>query len=197
MLAQTTFHRVFQLLAQMAHVRFHGTHSAFREKSHTAVHTAKQGAFRTGVVSLPSDRSARFGNPAWPGGRAANFAVFGSWPGALPKNAESLRNSDAHKRIAVPQAFCVLREQLPTKAKKRQSSPFYPLATQGFRNVRNAPRVMIPPPIRNAPCFAVCALVCDLSLKAECVPVFTRESERGPFVREVERCDEKRFGTAL
>ena len=102
MLAQTTFHRVFQLLAQMAHVRFHGTHSAFREKSHTAVHTAKQGAFRTGVVSLPSDRSARFGNPAWPGGRAANFAVFGSWPGALPKNAESLRNSDALMRVAVP-----------------------------------------------------------------------------------------------
>ena len=101
MLAQTTFHRVFQLLAQMAHVRFHGTHSAFREKSHTAVHTAKQGAFRTGVVSLPSDRSARFGNPAWPGGRAANFAVFGSWPGALPKNAESLRNSDALMRVAV------------------------------------------------------------------------------------------------
>ena len=36
-----------------------GTHSAFREISHTAVHTAKQGAFRTGVVSLPSVRSAR------------------------------------------------------------------------------------------------------------------------------------------
>ena len=36
-----------------------GTHSAFGEISHTAVHTAKQGAFRTGVVSLPSVRSAR------------------------------------------------------------------------------------------------------------------------------------------
>ena len=52
-------------------------------------------------------------------------------------------------------------------------------------------------PIRNAPCFAVCALVCDLSRKAECVPAFTRESERGPFVREVENHDQKRFGTAL
>ena len=40
-------------------------------------------------------------------------------------------------------------------------------------------------PIRNAPCFAVWALVCDPSLKAECVPAFTRESERGAFVPEV------------
>ena len=37
--------------------------------------------------------------------------------------------------------------------------------------------------------------------RAECVPTFARESERGPFVREVEKRDEKRdekrFGTAL
>ena len=52
-------------------------------------------------------------------------------------------------------------------------------------------------PIRNAPCFAVCALVCDPVGKAECVPAFARESERGPFVREVENRNEKRFGTAL
>ena len=38
-----------------------------------------------------------------------------------------------------------------------------------FVNVWNAPRVVIPPPVRNSPCFAVCALVCDLSPKAECV----------------------------
>ena len=42
-------------------------------------------------------------------------------------------------------------------------------------------------PIRNNPCFAVCALVCDLSPKAECVPAFACESKRGPFVREVEK----------
>ena len=52
-------------------------------------------------------------------------------------------------------------------------------------------------PTQNTTCFAVCALVCNLSLKAECVPAFARESERGPFVREVEKCDEKRFGTEL
>ena len=55
-----------------------------------------------GVVSLPSERFTRFGNPAWPGGRTANFAAFGSWPGVLPKNAESLRDSDALMRVAVP-----------------------------------------------------------------------------------------------
>ena len=46
-------------------------------------------------------------------------------------------------------------------------------------------------PIRNAPCFGVQAAVCDPSPKAECVPAFARESKRGPFVREVEKRDEK------
>ena len=59
-----------------------GTHSASLKESHTAARTPKQGAFRTGVVSLPSERSARFGNPAWPGGRTANFAAFWPWSGA-------------------------------------------------------------------------------------------------------------------
>ena len=51
--------------------------------------------------------------------------------------------------------------------------------------------------IRNAPCFAVCALVCDSLSEAECVPAFVSESERGPFVGEVENRDEKWLGTAL
>ena len=55
-----------------------------------------------GVVSLPSERSTRFGNPAWPGFKTANFAAFGAWSWVLPKNAESLRNSDALMRAAVP-----------------------------------------------------------------------------------------------
>ena len=36
-----------------------GTHSALLKGSHTAAHTAKQVAFWVGVVSLPSERSAR------------------------------------------------------------------------------------------------------------------------------------------
>ena len=78
-----------------------GTPGFAQRIAHKGLH-AESRVFQMGVVSLPSDRSARFGNPAWPGGRAANFAVFGSWPGALPKNAESLRNSDALIRVAVP-----------------------------------------------------------------------------------------------
>ena len=69
--------------------------------AHSGLH-AETGAFRTGVVSLPSERFTRFGNPAWPGGRTANFAAFGSWSETLLKNAESLRSSDALMRVAVP-----------------------------------------------------------------------------------------------
>ena len=36
-----------------------GTHSALLKGSHTRAHTAKQGAFQLGVLSLPSERSAR------------------------------------------------------------------------------------------------------------------------------------------
>ena len=77
---------------------------AFQRKiAHKGTH-AETGVFWMGVVSLPSDRFARIGNLAWPGGRTANFAAFGSWLGVLPKNAESLRNSDALMRVAVPKA---------------------------------------------------------------------------------------------
>ena len=68
-----------------------------------------------------------------------------------PSGAATPRDSDAHERIAVPKAFCVLRERPPAKTQKRPSSPFYTLATQSFRNVRNAPRVVIPPPPKTPP----------------------------------------------
>ena len=79
-----------------------GTHSPLPTGSHTAAYMAKQGAFRMGALLLPSERFARFGNPAWPGVRTAYFAAFGSWSGVLPKSAESLRDSDALMRVAVP-----------------------------------------------------------------------------------------------
>ena len=69
---------------------------------HTAAYAAKHGAFWMGVVSLPSERFARFGNPARPGVRTANFAAFGSWSRGISKNAESPRDSDALMRVAVP-----------------------------------------------------------------------------------------------
>ena len=70
--------------------------------AHTAAHTPKRGVFQMGVLSLPSERFARFGNPAWPGVRTAYFAAFRPWSGVLPKSAESLRDSDVLMRVAVP-----------------------------------------------------------------------------------------------
>ena len=77
------------------------TLGSLRKIAHKGSH-AETGVFRTGVVSLPSERSTRFGNPAWPGFKTANFAAFGAWSWVLPKNAESLRDSDALMRVAVP-----------------------------------------------------------------------------------------------
>ena len=72
-----------------------------RKIAHSGSH-AETRAFQMGALLLPSERFARFGNPAWPGLKTANFAAFGSWPGVLSKNAESLRSSDALMRVAVP-----------------------------------------------------------------------------------------------
>ena len=62
-LFQTVSHPDFQLLAQMAHVRFHGrkwVHTRLRSKNRTQGHTRRNtGRFRWGVVSLPSERSVR------------------------------------------------------------------------------------------------------------------------------------------
>ena len=71
--------------------------------AHSGLH-GETGAIQMGALLLPSDCFTRFGNPAWPGVRTANFAAFGSWPGMLQKNAESLRSSDALMRVAVPKA---------------------------------------------------------------------------------------------
>ena len=74
-----------------------------RRIAHSGLH-GETGAIQMGALLLPSDCFTRFGNPAWPGGRTANFAAFGSWSEALLKDTESLRNSDALMRVAVPQA---------------------------------------------------------------------------------------------
>ena len=51
-----------------------------RRIAHEGTH-GETGASRTGPLSLPSERSTRFGNPAWPGFKTAYFAALGSWPG--------------------------------------------------------------------------------------------------------------------
>ena len=52
------------------------------------------------IITLDTNRT--FTNIPGPGVRTANFAAFGAWSGVLPKNAESLRDSDALMRVAVP-----------------------------------------------------------------------------------------------
>ena len=113
-----------------------------------------------------------------------------------PSGAATPRDSDTHKRIAVPKALCVLRERLRPRPKSGKvcRSDTRP-GDVGERAERSESSDTTP--IRNAPCFGVQAAVCDPSPKAECVPAFTRESERGPFVREVEKRNKERLGTAL
>ena len=93
MLAQTAFHRVFQLLSQMAHIRFRSrkrVHTRLCSKDRTQRLTGRnRGCFRWGAITtLGAFRT--FTNIPGPGIRTAYFAAFGSWSGVLPKNAESL-----------------------------------------------------------------------------------------------------------
>ena len=74
----------------------------FRRKiAHSGSHGETRGdSGGGGITTLGPFRT--FTNIPGPGVRTAYFAALGPWPGALPKNAESLRNSDALMRVAVP-----------------------------------------------------------------------------------------------
>ena len=80
----------------------------FRRKiAHKGTHGETGGVLGGGgIITLGAFRT--FANLPGPGVRTANFAAFGSWPGVLSKNAESLRNSDALMRVAVPLG-CVIQ----------------------------------------------------------------------------------------
>ena len=74
----------------------------FRRKiAHSGSHAETGGVSDGGgITTLGAFRT--FTNIPGPGIRTASFAAFGAWSGVLPKNAESLRNSDALMRVAVP-----------------------------------------------------------------------------------------------
>ena len=104
-LFQTASHPDFQLLAQTAHVCFHSrkrVHTRLSEKNRTQGHTRRNRGVLDGggITTLGAFRT--FTNIPGPGIRTASFAAFGAWSGVLPKNAESLRDSDALMRVAVP-----------------------------------------------------------------------------------------------
>ena len=77
---------------------------AFRKKiAHKGSHGETGGVSDGGgITTLGAFRT--FTNIPGPGIRTANFAAFGAWSETLLKNAESLRNSDALMRVAVPKA---------------------------------------------------------------------------------------------
>ena len=107
-----------------------------------------------------------------------------------PSGAATPRNSDAHKRIAVPQALFVLRAHTRPRPKSgkacRSDTRPGDVCERAERSEGSDTT-----PTQNATCFAVCALVCDFSPKAERVPTFARESKCVPFVGEVEKRDER------
>ena len=83
-----------------------------RRIAHNGLH-AETGAFRMGALLLPSERSTRFGNPAWPGFKTANFAAFGAWSWVLPKNAESLFiDYSGAKYTRFPPKFAAVQKSL-------------------------------------------------------------------------------------
>ena len=75
---------------------------AFQRKiAHKGLHGETGGVSDGGgITTLGAFRT--FTNIPGPGIRTASFAAFGAWSGVLPKNAESLRDSDALMRVAVP-----------------------------------------------------------------------------------------------
>ena len=78
-----------------------GTHSALGERSHTRAHTAKQRCFGWGWYHYPRSVPHVHEHPR-AGCQKGVLCRFWSWSGVLPKNAESLRDSDALMRVAVP-----------------------------------------------------------------------------------------------
>ena len=96
-----------------------------------------------------------------------------------PGGAATPRNSDAHKRIAVPKALCVLLEHTgsrPKSGKVRRSDTRPGDVRERAARVEGNDSA----PVRNAPCFAVCAVVCDPVGEGECVyPLSTVKANVG------------------
>ena len=74
-----------------------------RRIAHSGLHAETGGVSDGGgITTLGAFRT--FTNIPGPGIRTAYFAALGAWSRVLPKNAESLRSSDALMRVAAPKA---------------------------------------------------------------------------------------------
>ena len=69
--------------------------------AHSGLHGETRGISDGGAITTLG-LFHTFTNIPGPGVRTANFAAFGAWSWVLSKNAESLRDSDALMRVAVP-----------------------------------------------------------------------------------------------
>ena len=92
-------------LVQTAYVCFHRrkrVHTRLSEKDRTQRLTRRNRGLPDGAAITTLGAVRTFTNIPGPGIRTAYFAAFGSWTGAFPENTESLRDSDALMRVAVP-----------------------------------------------------------------------------------------------
>ena len=101
-----------------------------------------------------------------------------------PAGPRRLRNSDAHKRIAVPRLSAFFESTLGQGPKAANYTFLIP-GPGMFVNVRNAPRVVIPPPSETAPVSACKPLCAILLAKASVYPPQPLETNVAAFVSEV------------
>ena len=95
-----------------------------------------------------------------------------------PSGAATPRNSDAYKHIAVLKALCVLLEYTrprPKSGKVRRSDT----RPGNIRERAERSEGSDTTPIRNDPCFAVCAIVYGSLSKAECIPLSPAKANVG------------------
>ena len=104
-LFQTTFHRIFQLLSQTAHVRFHGrkcVHTRLSEKDRTQRLTRRnRGRFGWGRCHYPRSVPHVHEHPR-AGYQNGKLCRFGGLVKGASEERREPRNSDALMRVAVP-----------------------------------------------------------------------------------------------
>ena len=133
-----------------------GTHLPSPTGSHAAAHRAKQGRFGWGRYHYP--RTVLRGSETLRGrvSERHTLPLLSLGRGALSKNAESLRDSDAFMRVAVPRRRgpAGLRCPLLHPAPHRPSLRFVTLAPRRRERITACVIHRTVPPALPAPCFA-------------------------------------------
>ena len=104
-LFQTAFHRVFQLLSQMAHVRFHRrkrVHPRLSEKNRTQGLTRRNRGVSDGGGITTLGLFHTFRKPCVARGQNGVLCRFWVLVGCTPEERREPRDSDALMRVAVP-----------------------------------------------------------------------------------------------